>query len=158
MPTYLSDVVSEDGFGTIITIDGVADLKFEEVETQPPGWEGGGPIGTTTHRNGPVSGPKLRTAAPKKLSGLSPMNLKVVYKTSADAVIRAQLKKVKLYTLTYQDGATLQLYAWLDSFKPSSHKEGEQPTADIEIIPALRHPTTGVVTAPVYTASTIELV
>lgn len=158
MPTYQSDRIQEDGFGTIITVDGIADLKMEEVETQPPGWDGGGAISTTTHRNGPASGPKLRTSAPKRLTGLSPMNLKVVYQTSVDAVIRANIKKVKLFTLTYPDGATLQLYAWIESFKPGSNKEGEQPSADVEIIPALRHPTTGVVTAPVYTASTIEVV
>jgi hypothetical protein len=146
-----SDFIQEDGFGTIVTIDGVADLKFEEVETQPPGYEGGGAINTTTHRNGPSVGIKLRTNAPKKTTGIGNIALKVVYKTACDPVIRGLLKVVKLYTLTYPDGATMQLWAWLDDFKPGSNKDQEQPTADILIIPALRNPTTGLVVAPIYT-------
>lgn len=142
-----SDLIMTDGFATIISIAGISDNLFEEAEVTPPSIEAGGKINMTNMRS--IGG--WRTAATKKMKSLGDLALKVFWKTSCIAQILTLVGVPKLYTLTYPDGATLVLWAALDSFKPSSHKEGEAPMADITIIATLRNPATGLTVAPVYT-------
>ena len=40
------------------------------------------------------------------------------------------------FTVTFPDGDTLKFYGWLDSFAPSSHTEGNRPTAAGRLGPA----------------------
>ena len=142
-----SDLIQEDGFSTIIEIDGVTELRFEEQEVTPPGLSAGGKINTTTMRS--TGG--WRTAAAKKMKSLEDMSLKVAWATAAYTVIMGVIGIPKMFTVTFPDGATLEFWAILDEFKPGAQKEGEQPTADITIVPTLKNPATGATVAPVFT-------
>ena len=147
MTLKTSDIIQEDGFATLITIDGVTDLKFEEQEFTPPSISAGGKINTTTMR----SAAGWRSAAAKKMKTLGDANLKVAWATGAYTVIMSLVGIPKLYTATFPDGATLEFWAILDDFKPNAQKEGEQPLADIVISPTLKNPATGATVAPVFT-------
>ena len=141
-----SDIIQTDGFSTIITITGVTDNLFEEVEVTPPSVESGGKIDMANMRS-PAG---WRAAAAKKMKTMGDINVKAHWKTSCMALIMSIVGVPKLYIVTYPDGATLTLWAALDSFKPGANKEGEAPMADIVITALLRNPATGAVVAPVY--------
>jgi len=121
----------DDGYQTLITLANDPTLKIYEKEVTPPGYQGGGPIDTTTMRN-----ETLRTASPKSLKTLSPMTIVAAYETEAYADLRDQINENQLITVTFPDGASLHFWGWVDEFTPGALTEGEQPTATVTIIPS----------------------
>lgn len=65
----------------------------------------------------------------------------------------AQMGVNQQITVTFPDTSTMVFWGWVDSFTPSSHKEGDQPVAAVVFQPSLRN-VNGVETAPVYTDPT----
>ncbi len=143
MPTTRMD----DGFSTIITLANLPSVKLYEKDVTPPPITGGGPIETTTMRN-----TGWRTMAPKNLKSLGPVNATVAYATEAIEDIMDQLQVNQPITVTFPDGSTIEFWGWVEEFTPSTHTEGEQPTAALVIQPSLRNES-GVETAPVYAES-----
>ena len=141
-----SDLIQTDGFSTIITITGVTDNLFEEAEVTTPSVEAGGKIDMANMRS-PAG---WRAAATKKMKSMGDITIKAFWKTSCLSLIMTLVGQPRLYIVTYPDGATLTLWAALDSFKPGANKEGEAPMADIVITALLRNPATGATVAPVY--------
>lgn len=140
-----NEIRMDDGYQTLITIENLPSVKIYEKEVTPAGLSGGGPIDTTTMRNS-----AYRTAAPKSLISLTPMNLTVAYASDAYEDIMAQINVNQEIVLTWPDGATLTFYGYIDAFTPGNNVEGEQPTAAMTLVPTLTNPTTGAETAPVY--------
>jgi hypothetical protein len=134
----------DDGFSTLITLENIPDIKLFEKEVTPPAMQAGGPIETTTMRNVVV-----RTAAPKKLKNLGPVNATCAYATDSLETIYAQLGINQRITVTFPDGSRFRYWGWLDSFTPGSNKEGEQPTAAVVFQPSMRD-NDGVERAPEY--------
>lgn len=135
----------DDGYQTLITFaDGA--LEVYEKEVQPPGIQGGGEIDTTTHNNA-----TWRTKSPKSLKQMDPTSHTVAFDTAIYASIVAQINSNQLITVTLPNGATIAFWGWIDEFTPNAFVEGEQPTAEMTIIPSLVNDS-GVETAPVYTA------
>jgi hypothetical protein len=134
----------DDGFATFITLENIPTVKLYEKEVTPPGLTNGGAIDTTTMRN-----TAWRTAAPKQLKSLTPVNATVAYATEAIGVIMPQLGVNQPITVTFPDGSTIEFWGWLDEFTPGAHTEGEQPTASVVFVPSLRNGA-GAEVAPVY--------
>lgn len=132
-----------DGHSTTITFAGVTSVLFVEKEVTPPGIEGGGENDTTTMAN-----TAWRTRQPKKLKTLAPASLTVAYDPDAYTEILALINVNVPIVITFPDDETLTFYGWLDTFTPGSNVEGEQPTADITIIPSNQN-SSGTETAPV---------
>src|SRR5207253_1537103 len=107
----------DDGFSTLITLENIPDVKLFEKEVTPPAMQAGGPIETTTMRNIAV-----RTAAPKKLKNLGPVNSTCAYATDALSSIYAQLGVNQRITVTFPDGSRWRYWGWLDAFTPGSNK------------------------------------
>lgn len=133
----------DDGFATLITFSENSAVSFYEKTVTPPGVEGGGEVDTTTMRN-----TAWRTRSPKKLKTLSNGSITVAYDVAVFDEIVAMVNVNQLITVTFPDGETLSFWGWLDSFKPGEIQEGEQPTAEIEIIPSNQN-SSGVEVAPV---------
>lgn len=125
----------DDGFSTVITLENLPTVRLFEKEVTPPGYTAGGPIDTTTMRN-----TAYRTMAPRKLKGLSKMQATVAYATEVYDQIWAQIGVVQLIMVHFPDGSSIRFHGWIEEFTPSSHKEGEQPTATIHIQPGMRDP------------------
>ena len=135
-----------DGFSSEISFSENPRVLLWEKEITPPGIDAGGANDTTTMRNA-----RWRTRQPKKLLTLDDMELNVAYDPMLydDIVDMAGVNQE--ITLTFSDGATLTFWGWVDKFKPSSLKEGEQPTASITIICSNEN-ALGAETAPVAVA------
>lgn len=143
-----NEVMLEDGFSTIITLENIPTVKLYEKEVTPPGINGGGPIDTTTMRN-----TAWRTQAPKHLKSSTPISATVAYATDSYDEILAQIGVNQQMTVTQPDGSTITIWGWLDEFTPGANTEGEQPTATLTFQPSNRNnDEPPVETGPVYTA------
>jgi hypothetical protein len=140
------DPKMEDGFAALWTFSSNGSISFYEIETTPPGWDGGGPIDQTTMRNSTV-----RTALPKALKSMTDGGGTVAY---ADTVLDGEAEDLindnQLITLTLPTGASWAFWGYLNRFQPTGLREGSLPTASIQIIPTLTNDA-GVETLPVFT-------
>jgi len=129
MPT-----VMEDGYATKVAFSGAGsniETYLYEKEVTPPGLEGGGPIDTTTMRNS-----VYRTQLPKQLKTLSPGSYVGAYDPDLYTEILSAVNVNQEIVVTFPDDSTLTFWGWIDEFKPNPLVEGEQPTANITIIPS----------------------
>jgi hypothetical protein len=139
--------ILNDGYQTLIDFADFPSVNFKEKEVTPPGVIGGGPNDTTTMRN-----ETWRTQQPKFLKSLGESGCVVAYDPQflEDAVDMVNVNQ--LITITFPDGSTYAFWGWLDEFQPNAHKEGEQPTANVKILPS-NQDADGNETAPVFTAA-----
>lgn len=136
----------DDGFATLIAFADNPTVLFWEKEVTPPGVEGGGANDTTTMRN-----TAWRTRAPKQLKTLSECSFTAAYDPAVYDDIISMLNNNQLITITFPDDSTLAFWGWLDKFTPGRIVEGEQPTAEITIVPSNQNDS-GTEVAPDYTA------
>jgi hypothetical protein len=136
----------DDGFSTRITFSADSQVAFWEKEITPPGLEAGGEIDTTTMANS-----TWRTKKPKSLVTLAECSFTAAYDAVVYDDILTMLGVNQQITITFPDGATLVFWGWVDSFVPNALVEGEQPTAEVTIIPSNQN-NSNVETAPDYTA------
>jgi len=135
----------DDGYQTLVSFASDPTVLFYEKTVTPPGVDGGGETDTTTMLN-----TVWRTRNPKALITLSNGSMVVAYDPACFPEIIALVNVNNLITITFPDGDTLAFWGWLDSFTPGEHTEGEQPTAEITIVPSNQN-ASGVETAPVHT-------
>lgn len=132
-----------DGHPTTITFPG-AGVTFAEKEVTPPGIDGGGFNDTTTMRTS-----TWRTRQPKRLKTLDKVSVKAAYDPAFLSTSVAQINVNQLIVVTFSDTHTWTFWGYLNKFVPDACKEGDQPTAELEII-CTNQNTSGVEVAPVY--------
>jgi hypothetical protein len=137
--------ILDDGFATLISFAENPTVKFKEKSVTPPGLDAGGAIDTTTMRN-----TAYRTQAPKSLKTLTETSCTVAYDPEVYPEIEAMLGVNQQITITWPDGSSRSFWGWLDKFTPGEHSEGEQPTAEISILPS-NQDADGAETAPTLT-------
>jgi hypothetical protein len=136
----------DDGFATLIEFAEDSDVQMWEKEVTPPGVSGGGENDTSTMRN-----TTWRTKSPKGLKSLSESSLVVAYDPAVYDEIIAMVNVNQQITITFADDSTLVFWGWIDEFTPGAAMEGEQPTAEVTIIPSNQN-ASGTETAPVYSS------
>jgi len=136
----------DDGFSTLIEFDEDSSVQMWEKEVTPPGVSGGGANETSTMQN-----TTWRTKSPKGLIDLSDASVTVAYDPAVYDEIIAMVNTNQQITITFPDSSTLVFWGWIDEFTPNANVEGEQPTAELTIIPSNQNGS-GVETAPVYAA------
>jgi len=104
---------------------------MEEKEVTPPGVEGGGANDATTMRN-----VTWRTMAPKMLKTLTQAPIVVAYDPEVYNEMVAMINDNQQITVTFPDLSRLVFWGWINSFTPNANVEGEQPTANLLIIPS----------------------
>lgn len=134
----------DDGYQTLVSFAADPTVLFFEKTVTPPGIDGGGEVDTTTMLN-----TTWRTRNPKALITLSNASMTVAYDPAVFPEIINLVNVNNLITVTFPDGDTLAFFGWLNTFTPGDNVEGEQPTADIEIIPSNQN-ASGDETAPVH--------
>ena len=135
----------DDGHATLITFAADSDVQLWEKEVTPPGVSGGGANDTTTMNN-----TAWRTFAPKKLKTLTEMSFVAAYDPKVYDEIVLMCNDNQLITITFADGSKLAFWGWINEFTPNRIVEGEQPTAEVTIIPSNQNDS-GVEVAPDYT-------
>ncbi len=139
----------DDGHSTTIEFSASASgitAFMSEKEVTPPGMSMGGENDTTTMRN-----TAWRTKAPKQLKTLTPCTFSIAYDPAIYEQLLDLLGVNQLITITFPDDSTLDFWAWLDDVSFGNIVEGEQPTADVTIIPSNQNGSQ-VETAPEYSA------
>jgi len=123
----------DDGHSTTIEFSvGASDtIKLYEKEMTPPGVSGGGENDTTTMIND-----AWRTKSPKQLKTLAPASFVAAYDPAVYDEIVAMVNVNQSIVITFPDASTLTFWGWMDEFTPNAITEGEQPTANITIIPS----------------------
>jgi hypothetical protein len=139
-------MIMEDGFSTKYVFSTPAVTLYEEKTVTPPGIDGGGPTDTTTMHN-----TAWRTQGPKKLKSLAEASATVAYDPAVLPEIVAAVNVNQEMEIQFPDGSSWTFWGYLGSFEPGENTEGEQPTADITIIPTNRNDL-GVEVAPAYVA------
>jgi hypothetical protein len=138
----------DDGFPTKIAFERDPDVSFWEKSVQPPGFDGGDPIDTTTMHN-----TSYRTMSSRRLKTMTEATLTVAYDPAVYTQINNNLiNQEGSVTVRFPDGSTLDFFGYLQTFEPSEVTEGEQPEAEITIAVTNQDPVTGAETAPVITS------
>ena len=134
------------GHGTTITFASDASLLFYPRALTPPGLEGGGPIETTL-----LAATAYRMFEPKTLKTLMPFSITALYDPDVYTDMIAAINTNTLITITFNDSpaTVLAFYGYVNRFAPGTLSEGDLATAELEIVPTLRHSSTGAETAPV---------
>ena len=123
--------ILNDGHSTILTFANISNVNFLEKEVTPPGVDGGGENDITTMRN-----VRWRTRQSKKLLTLTSQSVTVAYDPAIYDDVVEQFQVNQLVTVTFPDGSQLDFFGWIDSFIPGTNVEGEQPTAELTVIPS----------------------
>lgn len=121
----------DDGYQTLISFANAPSVKFYEKTVTPPGMDAGGEVDVTTMRN-----VKYRTRNPKHLITSTNISATVAWDPAAYNDVVSMIHVNQLITITLPDASTVAIWGWLDKFTPGEHREGEQPTATIDIIPS----------------------
>lgn len=138
-----------DGYQTLITFARFPTIAFWEKHVQPPGVDGGDKVEQTTMHN-----TAWRTFRPRHLITLTDSKVRVAYDPSALNNIISMINADDTITCRFPDGSTLAFYGYLKSFEPQECKEGEQPEADVMIVPTNYDATNNVEAAPFLTSVT----
>lgn len=128
-----------EGYATTIDLGGVV---IWELESTPPGIDGGNPINVTSMRN-----TLWETQLPKTLKKLTMAKFKCAFAGEAYNTLNALINVNRPMVITLPDGKRISAWGWLRKFIPDPLKEGEQPTADVEIEFSLVN-NAGVLTVP----------
>jgi len=118
-----------DGYQTLISFSANSSIKLWEKTVTPPAISGGGGIDTTGMTN-----ETYRTKAPKSLLTIENTSSTCRYDPAVYSEILALMNVVNTITLTWPDATTLSFEGFLDVFTPNELTEGEEPTAEIDII------------------------
>ena len=136
----------KDGYQTLIGMSLDADISFWEKTVQPPGMDGGDAIDITTMHND-----VLRTMAPRSLVTMTEMSITAAYDPRLFAQILAVLNKEQTITVFFPNGDKVSFFGFLKNFEPQEVSEGEQPEANLTIVPTNRDPSTGAEETYLYT-------
>jgi hypothetical protein len=136
-----------NGFSTLITFAALdfGPANIVEKTVTSPGVEGGGPINITNMRN-----LRFRTAVPKSLLTVKNLTLTVQWDPVWYDLVILNMQVVDLTSIIYPDASALEFYAWVDDISPQENREGEEPLANMVVIPGLWY--NDAEEPPVYTA------
>ena len=138
----------DDGFSTKIAFARDADVNFWEKTVQPPGFDGGDAIETTTMHN-----VTYRTMAARALKTLTDCSITVAYDPAVyTEILNNLINQEGAITVHFSDGSTLAFFGYLQKFEPGECQEGEQPEADITIVATNFDPVNDVEAAAVLTS------
>lgn len=129
---YSTQIGLYDNSNNLLTV-------FMRIKTvTPPELDGGGPLDTADMTNR-----RMRTQAPKSLLTSGPMKCSVfwdpfIYSQFLQAPAAGYLQRNVKMILKFPDNSGLSFWGWVDKFTPPEHKEGEEPMADLTVLPSHR--------------------
>ncbi len=138
----------DDGFSSVIAFERDVDVSFWEKTTQPPGYDGGDAIETTTMHN-----TLWRTMSSRVLITLTEASCLVAYDPDVyNNILNNLINAEGSITIHFPDGSTLDFFGYLRTFEASDLEEGAQPEATVTIQPTNYDSVNSVEAAPVLTS------
>ncbi len=134
------------GFSTQIAFEADPNVAFWEKEVQPPGFDGGDKIDTTTMFN-----TLYRTAAARTLIEVTDGSALAAYDPLVLTEILSLINVEGSITIHFPDLSTLDFFGFLKSFVPQALVPGTQPEADIVVVITNYDPVNNVEQGPVMT-------
>lgn len=131
-----------DGFSTTISFPALgndipAELNIWEKTVTAPGLDGGGSIEITTMRNR-----QWHTKSSKYLMELKDLTLTAAYDPTAIGILTGGvsagiINANGVVNVFFPDGTYISFWGYMNAFIPQEKKEGEQPLANVQIIPTM---------------------
>lgn len=129
-PSSATVIPLRDGHPTKITFKADTNIEFWEKTVTPPGIDGGDAVDGTTMFN-----TTWRVQRPRTLKTLTEASLTAAYDPVLYTSIVTAINREDEVTVTFPDGSQVTFWGYLKSFTPNEHVEGEQPTAEVMIVP-----------------------
>jgi hypothetical protein len=139
----------DDGYQTLTTPSVDPNIEFWEKTVQPPGFDGGEPIDTTTMHN-----IRWRSMRPRVLIHMTPAKVKAAYDPRVYTDILAILNVQCSWSVHMPDASAIVFWGFLKDFEADANEEGKQPEATLTIIPTNQDPGTHTEESPLYIPST----
>lgn len=136
-----------EGYQVLIVLDGDPDIEFEEQEVTPPSLMMDEFIDRTTNHNAAV-----RTKQPSSLYDVGPITATVTYDAMVLNSIKAIIGVNTTCTVVFPNGDAWACYAALKEFKPAAMVRGQQPKAEVVIVPTNMDPSDCSEAEPVFLA------
>lgn len=121
--------VKKDGYGARITLQ-TSGITFNEKSVTPAGVDGQDPVDVTTNAK-----TTYREKYPRALKELTNGSGTVAYDPAQTAAITAAVNVKQVIRVDFLEGDCCSFYGFLKSFQPGELGDGEQPTAEIELVP-----------------------
>jgi len=137
----------EDGFSSKFAFAVNPTVSLWEIETKPPGVDGGDAIDITTHHN-----VALRTRAPRQLKSLTETTHKCAYDPQVITQLLSIVNKPGGITQYFPDGSSEDYFGYVRLVEFDPLVEGTFPTATVTVTPTNRDPVTRQEALPVVTA------
>jgi hypothetical protein len=138
----------DQGFKILISNSANLAVNFWEIEVTPQGVDGGDPINTSTQFNN-----KYHTKRPRALINAMGGKMKGQLCAGTRHEAEAMINIEGTITEHYPDGSTYAYYGYFKDVKFDAFKEGEKPTAEIEIIETDWDYVNSLEAGPTYTAA-----
>lgn len=136
----------DDGLSSKFAFERDPDVSLWEIETKPPGIDGGEAIDITTHHN--VS---YRTAAARQLKTLTETVFKCAYDPQVITQMIALVNQEGSITQYFSDGSKEDYFGYVRMIEFDPLVEGNFPTCNVTIKPTNRDPVNRTEQGPVLT-------
>lgn len=134
-----------DGYSTRIALANKPAINFWEKTAKASGVDTGDPIKQSTMLNN-----RWHTYAARSLVNVTPTTLTAAYDPDVISDILGQLGVNQSITVHFPDGSQWSFWGFVRNFEPQELKEGEQPEAQVELVPT-NTDNSGVESGPLFT-------
>ncbi len=142
-------IMIPDGFKTTIAFSRKSGVNLWPKDVTPPGIEGGGGIDVTTMLN-----VTYRVKRAKQLVSIDDISFDAGWDPSSYADYLTLCNREGSVTVFLPDGTYVDVYAYLNTFKPGRHSEGGFPLAACGIVVTNWDPVGRVEVGPVFVGVT----
>lgn len=140
------------GFKSVVCFSLDPDFSVWEIETTPPGLEGGDPIDQTTMFNDDVLTKAPQGSEDSPLVDVEEASMTVAYDPDAYNQALAMINKRQTITQHFPDGSSLAYFGYLQSFKPGALSRTTRPEAEMVVVPTNYDHVNNVEAKPVLTS------
>lgn len=137
----------KDGYQALIALSHNTALSLWEMESKPPGVDGGDAINATTMQNA-----AWREMRARALKTLTPQTVKFAYDPALYTQLLTEVNREQTITHAWGDGSTLAYYGFLKGVEFDNLVEGQMPTGTATIQPTNFDPVNHVEAGPVLTS------
>ena len=117
-----------DGATSKVAFSLDSDISLWETEVTPPGMDGGEKIDITTMHNTTYS-----VFVPQQLITNTPISFTAAYDPAVYSQIVAIINSEGSVTVSFYDGSTVDVFAYLQKFEPNGMTRGGMPLANVTV-------------------------
>lgn len=121
--------VKKDGYGARITLE-TSGIQFYEKSVTPAGADGQDPVDVTTNAK-----TTYREKFARALKELTNASGTVAFDPAQYSTIIGAINTHQVVRIDFREGDCCSFYGFLKSFVPGELADGEQPEAEIELVP-----------------------